>query len=93
MAIEGKTFLDLMTPYFLVDLVLNLWFSTFRENVKVIDDDALNRIDDNPFDDFEDAEDAPMIAGYYDERPAEVKLLENYRNTNRWQPMPGAEKG
>ncbi|KAK7579727.1 hypothetical protein V9T40_000356 [Parthenolecanium corni] len=63
-----------------------------RENVRLIDDDAINRIDDNPFEDFEDGEDAPLIAGYYDERPAEIKLLENYRNTNRWQPMPGADK-
>lgn len=78
---------------FKLDLIFNLCCSIFRENVRLIDDDAINRIDDNPFEDFEDGEDAPLIAGYYDERPAEIKLLENYRNTNRWQPMPGGDKG
>lgn len=60
-----------------------------RATVKVIDDDVdlskLEQLDESALDLYELNEDAPQIVGLVDERPAEVKALDQYKQTQRWK--------
>ncbi|KAK3923826.1 BUD13-like protein [Frankliniella fusca] len=60
-----------------------------RATVKLIDDDVdlskLEQLDESALDLYELNEDAPQIVGIVDERPEEVKALDQYKQTQRWK--------
>lgn len=65
----------------------HLHFNGFR--FKIIDDDIdlskLRPLDGDEIDLFDEGEDGPQIAGIIDERPEEVKKLEQFKTTSKWK--------
>lgn len=56
---------------------------------KIIDDDIdltkLRPLEGNEVDILDDGEDAPQIAGIIDERPEDIKKLEQFQTTSKWK--------
>ncbi|XP_053620904.1 BUD13 homolog [Plodia interpunctella] len=56
---------------------------------KIIDDDLdltkLRPLDGDELDVFDEGEDAPQIAGIIDDRPEELKKLEQFKTTSKWK--------
>ncbi|XP_034245236.1 BUD13 homolog [Thrips palmi] len=69
--------------------------AVLRPKVKVIDDDVdlskLQALDDAALDLYELTEDAPQVVGIVDERPAEVKALEQYKQVQRWKVLSNSD--
>ncbi|KAJ9574699.1 hypothetical protein L9F63_008134, partial [Diploptera punctata] len=61
------------------------------ERFRVVDDDIdlknMRPIEDGEIDLYNLAEDAPQIAGIIDERPDEMRTLEEFRGSKRWKIM------
>ncbi|MBN3325322.1 BUD13 protein, partial [Atractosteus spatula] len=59
------------------------------KGMRIVDDDVdwKQLIKSEEKDDYEEEEEAPVVAEVIDERPEEVKRLEEFRNTKRWKTL------
>ncbi|KPJ16344.1 BUD13-like [Papilio machaon] len=59
------------------------------QGFKIIDDDLdltkLRALEGDELDILDDGEDAPQIAGIIDERPEEIKKMEQFKTTSKWR--------
>ncbi|XP_013178671.1 PREDICTED: BUD13 homolog [Papilio xuthus] len=59
------------------------------QGFKIIDDDIdltkLRALEGDELDILDDGEDAPQIAGIIDERPEEIKKMEQFKTTSKWR--------
>uniref|UniRef100_W5MFK8 BUD13 homolog n=1 Tax=Lepisosteus oculatus TaxID=7918 RepID=W5MFK8_LEPOC len=62
------------------------------KGMRIVDDDVdwKQLIKSEEKDDYEEEEEAPVVAEVIDERPEEVKRLEEFRNSKRWKTLGGA---
>nr|XP_015193218.1 PREDICTED: BUD13 homolog isoform X1 [Lepisosteus oculatus] len=64
------------------------------KGMRIVDDDVdwKQLIKSEEKDDYEEEEEAPVVAEVIDERPEEVKRLEEFRNSKRWKTLGGTNE-
>lgn len=66
-----------------------LFVKIYSSRFKIIDDDLdltkLRALETDELDIYGEGEDAPQVAGIIDDRPEELKKLEQFKTTTKWR--------